>query len=328
MPPLDPPVPAPWTTDLVQFVVSADGKRGYYRDPLDADAPWLPATATTAPPAPRDQASHQHHEGSHVDAGAGQLDLLAPVIDRLGGPALVRHGARSSSPVRDVALLPWCPACINGEVTETAADTGLYALPVADRDDLHAVTVLCADHVRLAGETARPLALGELAAALGAKVGWADESAIAAIHPLIARHRWSSQARGPLLAERAVSDLRSGQVGYIPPGAIRIDGQRRVLLVDLDAPAPQRPTGPCAVAVRRTVHLGYEVFVGIDDADRYDLAWSLLGPPVIGRNEAKVADVRGLWATPLLAAALGRRPPAPVGLEGPVRHGHRPRLAG
>lgn len=322
MPPLAQPIPAPWTTDLVQFVLSADGQRGYFRDALDADAPWLPATATTAALAPREQI-----DPSHLDASPRQLELLAPEVDRLGGLALVRHDHRSSSPVHEVVLLPWCPGCIDGDVVETAADAGLYALPVADRDDLHAVTVLCSDHVRLAGKTARPLALAELAAALGAKVGWADQSAIAATHPLIARRRWSGQARGPLLAERPVSDLRMGQVGYVPPGAIRLDGQRWVLLVDLDAPAPQRPTGPCMVAVRRTVHLGYEVFVGIDDADRYDLAWSLLGPPVIGRNEAKVTDVRGLWATPLLATALGRQAEG-VGIEGPVRRGRYPRLAG
>jgi len=300
---------APWSTELVQLAVHTSTGDLAYRSLSHpaADRTWRPLRDTD------DEAAAVTIESTEAsDVPLAPLTLLTPLVEHLGGLAVLRRAAGLFGPVMEVTLLPLCPVCLTGDEAEPAADARLHLLASVDGASA-AITMLCADHARLAGPFAQALTLDELAAATGAPLAWGDAATLRRLRPQLAPHRWAPPGRGPLWADRTVAGLRMGQTGYVPAGAIRLDGQRRLLMLDLDAPAPQRLTGPSVLPVRRTIRLGYETFVAIDYADRHDLAWSHPGPPVAGRNETRITSIHGLWATPLLATALGMPATEPGG---------------
>lgn len=245
-----------------------------------------------------------------ADDAQNLLDLINPPMEALAGAALLDvelggivlpmgSGFRGSSQrVLRAGVLRWCRTCLTRDKA-SATPPQLYGI---ERSDWLNVVGLCDEHaLRLSHAIA--LSPDDVADHLHAPVRWADPKLAESIR-IHLEQRWAlPQLAGPLAYERRVSSLRMGQLGFVPPAALRLDA-RGMLRLRSDAPAPQRPTATAIVPVRRTVALNLEMVATTPEVQRLDAQFARTKPPLLGVREEHVATIRGLRHLPRLAAAV------------------------
>lgn len=245
------------------------------------------------------------------------FDLLEPTIEHLAGAALLDaefggvelagpDGVRAAQQrVLAAGLFRWCRPCAAQDRIPDGPPA-LYTPPSAPYGrDQRTVQVLCDRHA--AGATdAREITFADLSGLLRTEVRWASAS----VHEgFLARHErrlFDFSERAPLLPDRRAGELRMGQRGFLSGSAVRFDAPSRTLRVDLDARAPQRPLYRPFVALKRTVHLGWELRIPAEHAEELDACLSAACSAPSGTNEEVVSAVRGLLHLPSFASALSQ----------------------
>ena len=281
--------------------------------------PWVGPSFSTEDVAECPFAEDHDAPGADCDCGfraaddpESLLDLINPSLEELAGAAILDvelggfvlpmgPGFRGSSQrVLSAGLLRWCGPCLRGDLSP-AAPPQLFAV---ERGGWLQVLGLCEDHAAMAWH---PIALtpAEVAEHLRAPVGWADPIMAEAVRVHLER-RWAlPQLVGPLAERRAVGSLRMGQLGFVAPDAVRLDG-RGALWVDRGAPAPQRPAGAAFLPIRRMLDLRIELLALTPEAQRVDARLARWRPPLLGAAEEVIVAIRGLRHMPRLAAAIAR----------------------
>lgn len=298
------------TVSLASMQLHPTGSAGFFE-------PWAGPAFAAEDIALCPHGGSEDHDAPGADCDCGfratddpqnLLDLINPPLEALAGAAVLDvelggivlpmgSGFRGGSQrVLGASVLRWCGPCLRADrPPETPPD--LHGLSEAGW--LHIVG-RCDEHTPRSSIALTP---DDVADHVHARVAWADPALAEAVQSHLER-RWASpQLIGPLEARRRVAGLRMGHLGFVAPGALRIDG-RGMLWVDRDAPAAQRPLGAAVLPVRRNVDLTLELIVNQPVAARLDARLARPRPPLLDVREEPVTRIRGRRHLPLLAAAV------------------------
>ena len=298
------------TVSLATVQLHPTGHAGFFE-------PWAGPAFTGDDIAVCDSAEGHDAPGADCDCGFraaddphSLLDLINPTLEELAGAAILDvelggfvlpmgPGFRGTSQrVLHAGLLRWCGPCLRDDLAPSTPPE-LYA---TGRTGWLQVQALCDEH---AAFQRHPLALTPAAVAdhLHAPVDWADPHTAEAMRRHLEQRLAHPQLIGPLAAHRPVGSLRMGQIGFVAVAAVRLDS-RSSLFVDRGAPAPQRPTGPTMLPIRRMVDLRLELLAYRPGVHRLDARLARPRPPLLGTPEEPIVAIRGLRHLPRLAATV------------------------